>query len=189
MLLQSFLEQSACEYPEKVALIVDQNRYTYLELEQQSNRLAQALLQRGLDRGDRVAIHLENSLEAAVAIFAVLKAGGVFVMVNPTTKIDKLTYVLNNCRARVLVLPEKKRKTLLEHSDLLPHLKTAITVGDAAESEEENELQMPRFESWSQLQTEFADHVTPPTIPTISIDLAALVYTSGSTVNPKGVML
>ena len=188
-MLQSFLEQSAQNNPQKVALVVDQKRYTYLELEQQSNRLAQALLQRGLERGDRVAIHLDNSLEAAVAIFAVLKAGGVFVMVNPTTKIDKLTYVLNNCRARMLIIPEKKRKTILENSDLLPHLKNAITVGTAAESPEDNELQMPRFDAWDHLQTEFADHITPPAIPTISIDLAALVYTSGSTGNPKGVML
>jgi len=86
LLLQSFLEQSAHDNPDKVALIVDQNRYTYLELEQQSNRLAQALLQRGLERGDRVAIHLDNSPESVIAIFAVLKAGGVFVMVNPTQR-------------------------------------------------------------------------------------------------------
>ncbi len=109
-MLQSFLEQSAHEHPEKVALVVDQNRSTYLELDQQSNRLANALVQRGVERGDRVAIHLDNALESVVSIFAVLKAGGVFVMVNPTTKIDKLIYVLNNCRASALIIPEKKTK-------------------------------------------------------------------------------
>jgi len=67
--------------------------------------LANAMLAQGLQRGDRVVIYLPNIYEAVIGIFATLKAGGVFVPINPSTKQDKLAYILNNCRAKGLLFP------------------------------------------------------------------------------------
>lgn len=68
-----------------------------------ANRLAQALQDHGLRRGDRVVLYLPNSVALVVGIFAVLKANGVFVVINATTKQDKLAYMVNNCQAQAMI--------------------------------------------------------------------------------------
>ena len=103
MLVQDFLKNSAARQPDKVALIHGAQRFTYAEIDSMANRLAHALIAQGVVRGDRVAVHLPNSVEAVVGIFAALKAGGVFVLINASTKEDKLRYILNNCRATALL--------------------------------------------------------------------------------------
>ena len=86
MLVQDFLESSARQFPEKTALVCGDRRLTYRDIDGHSDRLAQALLGRGVEPGDRVVIQMQNSVEAVLSIFAVLKAGAVFVVVNPTTR-------------------------------------------------------------------------------------------------------
>ena len=75
MLVESFLEASARRSPDKIALVCGERRYRYDELEQWANRLARALQEVGVERGDRVLIQLDNSPEAVVSLFAALKAG------------------------------------------------------------------------------------------------------------------
>jgi acyl-CoA synthetase (AMP-forming)/AMP-acid ligase II len=79
----------------------------YRELEGRCNQLAHALIALGVGRGDRVAVCLDNSVEAVVSVFAILKAGAVFVMINPTTKAEKLAFLLDNSDARILILSRK----------------------------------------------------------------------------------
>ena len=109
MLVGEFLEQSARRLPGKTALVCDGRRVTYAALDTQANGLAHALLEAGVSRGDRVAVFLENSVEAVVALFGALKAGAVFVMINPTTKADKVAYIANNCRAAAVAARDARR--------------------------------------------------------------------------------
>jgi acyl-CoA synthetase (AMP-forming)/AMP-acid ligase II len=88
MRFEQFLRQSAERFPEKTALVASGKRLTYSQLDDLSDRLAQGLIDRGIGRGDRVVIFLDNCAEAVVSIFAVLKAGAVFSPVKPTTKAD-----------------------------------------------------------------------------------------------------
>ena len=101
-LVNDFLEQSASRVPDKTALVVGRDRYSYRQVDAMANRMANALRDRGLRRGDRVILYLPNTTELVVGIFATLKAGGTFVVVNSSTKRDKLSYLINNCRASAI---------------------------------------------------------------------------------------
>jgi len=188
MLVENFLEQGARLYPDKIALICGAGRYTYRQLEEQSNRLAHALIAAGVQRGDRVVIFLPNSVEAVLSIFAVLKAGGVFVVLNPTTKHDKLRYVLNNSRASALILPGERVSSSLQSGEEVPHLRALFLTGSAGLPPDSSRVTGKSFFSLYRI-LEQAGAASPPAPKCIDIDLAGLIYTSGSTGRPKGVML
>ena len=183
-LVQDFLEQNAERLPAKVALICDGQRLTYAQLDELANRLAHALTSAGVARGDRVGLYLHNCVELVVGIFAVLKAGGVFVVINATTKRDKLHYVLNNCRTTALIAEAKADLSGLveETADAVPSLKRVILVGKAAT----DAPQSARCVAYQDALN--SSPATRPTRQNVDLDLACLIYTSGTTGDPKGVM-
>jgi len=184
--VEDFVELSARRFPEKTALVCGVQRLSYREIAEHSNRLAHGLIAAGIRRGDRVAVYLDNSVEAVLSVFGILKAGAVFMMVNPTTKVEKLTYVLNNSRARALITQHQKARDIQSWWSLAPHLDTVLIVGDEGATPEGGQR---RAVSWSKLMAEQGRAIQTPPRQTIDIDLAALIYTSGSTGNPKGVVL
>src|SRR5207302_10511059 len=78
-------------------------RLSYRELAERCSAFAAELQRQGVARGERVVVFLHNSPEALIAVFGTLMAGGVFSVVNPGTKADKLAYILNHCTAKALV--------------------------------------------------------------------------------------
>jgi amino acid adenylation domain-containing protein len=180
MLVQEFLEQSADRTPTKNALICDGQRLTYTQVEAQANRLANALRAQGVQRGERVVIFLPNSVEAVVGIFAALKAGAVFVVVNHTTKQDKLAYILNNCQASALIADGRQADLAQRLAQTIPSLKATILTSA--------KITPPGLLSYESLQTREAYPAQRPPKINIDLDLACFIYTSGSTGDPKGVM-
>ena len=144
--------------PDKVALICDNRRVTYREIETEANQIAHGLIAKGVQRGDRVVLFLDNSVEAAIGVWAVLKAGAVFVMANPTTKPDKLTYLLNNSRASCIVAQSKRLRGFETTWAETPHLQNVIVVG---KTEEVAECTHP-LTSWTDLVAENTDNTLPP---------------------------
>src|SRR5206468_8316841 len=90
-------------HPDKTAIICAGRRWTYREIEEQSGLVAQALVDAGVEHGDRVAICLDNGIEAIVSLFGVLKAGGAFVLVSPHARGDRLSQVVTHSRSRTLI--------------------------------------------------------------------------------------
>ena len=103
MLVQDFLQRSATTRPDKVALVCGGQRYCYADLNSRANRLAHALRELGVRRGDRVGLYLNNSVELVVGIFGILKADAVFVSLSRTMKPEKAVSLLKDCGAHALI--------------------------------------------------------------------------------------
>jgi long-chain acyl-CoA synthetase len=183
VLVHQFLENSAARTPDKVALICAGQRLTYRQIEEDANRVAHALRSAGVQRGDRVAVWLPNSVEAVLAIFGILKAGGTFVVVNTTTKPDKLAYVLNNCQAKALFAPGRQADVVAALLPAVPSVTLAVLCEQQAE---ENAALYPHVQSFATVLAGASPE--RPVNRCIDVDLACLIYTSGSTGDPKGVM-
>ncbi len=179
-LLHDSLARSAAEVPDKEAVVTADERISYRELDERSRALAHGLRERGVRRGDRVAVYLENSATVVVGVYAALRAGAAFMVVNPQTKADKLRYILSDSGAVALLTDGRLARTVAEVVDELPSLHTVVLRGRAT-------VEVPRAVDLDALTAAAPDDAADP--GTIPLDLAALVYTSGSTGNPKGVML
>ncbi len=181
-LLSEGLVFSAKALPEKTALIIDGKSYTYHQLLDNALHLATALKKRGLRRGDRVAIFMDNSWPCVVSIYAVLLSGGVFSVINPQTKKKKLQYLLKNSGAGILLTDGYLAGIFVPVVQNLPSLECVILSG-SLKIEPEDSTRFEMFDS------EIAKHDSTQELPeVIPNDLAALIYTSGSTGVAKGVM-
>src|SRR6056297_1526885 len=193
MRLDAFLRASAARHPDKTALVNGETRLSYAAFDAACDRLAASLVAAGLKPGDRVLVFMDNCWEAAVAIYAVSRAGGVFSPINPSTKADKLAFIIDNCRARAVITLDRLAKVAGAALAQAPGPGMMVIAGpraDAAISET-----MPDGVAAQSFTQALAPGEEAGTLPQnndsdlADSDLAMLVYTSGSTGQPKGVMM
>lgn len=162
----------------RTALVAHGQSYSYGQLAQAARRMAGALHNLGVRRGDRVAIFLDNSWPCVVSIYATLIAGAVMVVVNPQTKEEKLELILRDSGARVLASADHLAGIFLPVVKRLEPRPAVICSGRPP--------QQPGIDSF---EDAIASDPSPGTTASgIPLDLAAIIYTSGSTGAPKGVM-
>jgi long-chain acyl-CoA synthetase len=189
--LAHFLSNASESYPEKVALHYSGEKITYNELHSLANRFSKALQDRGIEKGDRVAIYLPNMPDFVVAYYGALSVGGTIVAISPIYKKRELLHILTDSGARVLVCWNKllpyvqkvRSKTRLEavitcnlNDSLLPHSQAIHETNAGDETGISSVLA-----NSSGLPKEV--EIQPRS------DLALLQYTGGTTGNPKGAML
>ena len=176
LLHDSLLAHGVSETWDRTVLVADGQSYAFGDLLGASQRLAGALRSRGIGRGDRVAIQLENSWACATAVFGTLIAGGVFVLINPQTKASKLAFILQDSGARALIIESALEQVYLEALRGLEEPPAVLCSGPCNGPAESLEAALAAAQPLAE----------PVTV--IPLDLAAIIYTSGSTGTPKGVM-
>lgn len=184
-LLHDYLLHSASELSAKIALVCMKQRVTYGELDASSNALAHSLLESGVERGDRVMVFADNTVETVIAFWAVLKANAVVSIINPLTKSDKLKYLLEDCRPAAFITDMHIHSVFAEPVRACKHLRRVIISGAVDVSVL---AALPNAQRWHDAIAG-GDSVAPPARTCLDVDLAAIIYTSGSTGDPKGVML
>ncbi len=180
-LLHDLLVDRAERFPDREAVVVGGRSYRYGELLDASRRLALALVERGVRRGDRVAIYMDNSWPCIVSIYGALMAGAVFLVINPQTKREKLAFILTDSGANVLLTDGQFAAVFV---DAVASLKGNMRVICAGRLSPE----LACYEAFDRVVAEAVVRGSSPAVGVIPSDLAALIYTSGSTGLPKGVM-
>ncbi|MEM9849541.1 MAG: AMP-binding protein, partial [Bacteroidota bacterium] len=162
--------------PNHLAFRCMESSCSYAELAKQMNQLANCLLELGLKKGDRVGVFLNRSIETAVSIYGIMNAGGVYVPIDPNLSVERVRFLIKDCGIRHLVTnpaqARRLKKVLAEKTDL------RYVIGL------QKDWAIPTI-AWENV---FQYPTSTPKVRILAQDLAYIMYTSGSTGIPKGIM-
>jgi amino acid adenylation domain-containing protein len=184
-LLHQLLQASAERAPDAVAVVDGGRQISYGELDSRANQLARLLIAEGVLKGERIGLFLDKSLESVVGLYGILKAGAAYVPVDPQSPTARVVYILDNCGVRVLLTGKEKSSAWPELEAGCLQLETLVVLnaGSDAGLPEPGRIRVRNAD-------ELATHpASSPSRLAIELDLAYILYTSGSTGQPKGVML
>ncbi len=177
-LLSQIVDRSAEKFPERRAFRFYEETLSYFELSDRSNQLARTLTIQGVRRRDRVGIFMNKCLEMPLAVHGIMKAGAAYVPIDPEAPAARLKYIIQHCGIRVLITQASKLMIL---SEIIAETKLDCLIG----IEEASDLKI-RTVPWQEVYD--ASSQKSASGPMTEQDLAYIMYTSGSTGEPKGIM-
>ena len=178
-LASTLLEYQAFRRPNKTAVVFEEKGYSYSFLNAEANRVANALRSLGVHPGDRVSMWLPNCFEFITSFYGILKVGAVVVPMNILFKAREIEYLLSNSEAKVLITVASCLETVRQVRNKLFKLEKVIALG--LEDPEKDALSFGKFIG------KFSDQFFG--VDLSLDDTATILYTSGTTGNPKGAML
>lgn len=180
-LLSDLLASAAQQYPERDALVADGQTLSYAALQREAKQLCVALGQAGVRRGDRVLLCLDNGLALSVALWGCLAAGCVIVPVHGSTKAERLRFLIQDAKPALVLTSDAQRALVAEACQSLATAPRVVIASLNADTD--TPLRWDGLHAMSVRRPADEDYPASPS------DLAALIYTSGTTAQPKGVML
>jgi len=184
------LSKTARRSPDAAALIYKSEQKNYLQLSYQMEQTARGFLKLGVKIDTRVAVYLPKQIETVVSFFATSLSGGIFVPVNPLLKAAQVNYILRDCTAQVLITSASRYHQLKAELDSLPRSPTIVLTDCAIDKTPPGCINWLSFSDAGNQPSAEENSGANLNFPVrISKDIAAILYTSGSTGQPKGVVL
>lgn len=175
---------SSHSFADNVAVDDNKQQQTYQQLNDSINALATRFIALGLEPNSRIGVYLPKQLESVIAFFAASRAGLVFVPINPLLKAAQVSYIAQDCNIQLIVTSSQRAKILQSIYSECDDLRHLLLVDDSTEFEVTSDQQL---HFWDALMAQ--SHEPAQRRQRILTDLAAILYTSGSTGQPKGVCL
>ena len=184
-LLHQLLSESAIQHPDREAITFRDRTITYAELERETNKVAHELLALAVEKGARVGLYMNRGIDSIVAAIGILKAGAVYVPIDPMSPTGRLSYIVTKCGIKTLLTYQER---LADVGQAFPGNSSleCVIVMDGVDSS----TRLPgitRVIDWREIPDELGRNA--PSIHVIDSDAAYILFTSGSTGNPKGVMI